>query len=351
MKRCKKSKKSAKFAFRLNKTYNMNHYCIILAGGCGQRLWPVSTFERPKQFLDLFGTGRTLLQQTYDRIVKFIPNENIIVSTIDVYVPLVREQLPQLPENNIFVEDVKLSTGPAVASAALKLSQRDEDASVLVTPADHLILNEDAFCAQMGSAMEKVENSQRFFALGATATQPNTTYGYIQKGDTVIFGLYKVKAFIEKPDMEYAEMFVESDEFLWNTGLFVWRLQTMLPLARDIMDEVSAKSIDSILLERHAENVLVEECHFGWSDVGSWSQLQKLSHRDVDGNALVIDNNKVMLEGCANNIIALKDGYNAIIKDMKNYLVALNEGMLLICPKDSVDSRKLIAKWEAVLRK
>ena len=323
----------------------MNHYCIILAGGSGQRLWPVSTPNIPKQFLDFFGTGRSLLQQTYDRIEKIIPKEHIIISTVEEYVALVIEQLPELPESNIFVEDVRLSTAPAVASAALKLAELEEDASVLVTPADHLILNETAFCEQVDNALKKVESSHRFFALGAPATHPNTTYGYIQKGDTVIFGLYKVKSFTEKPDREYAEMFVESDEFLWNTGLFVWNIKTMLPLANELMEEVAAKNIDSVLLEEHAEDVLVEECNFGWSDVGSWSQLQKSAHKDVDGNALIAGDNVVMLEGCANNTIALKDGTNAIIKGLNNYLVAFNENLILICPNDSIDSRKLMAKW------
>lgn len=200
----------------------LNHnYCIILAGGNGRRLWPASQKDMPKQFIDFFGTGRTLLQQTYDRFVRFIPQDHIFVSTFEDYVPLVKQQLPQIADNRILPEPVQLNTAPAAIWGTWHTVLADADARVVVTPADQLIQGEDQFEKQILRGLDYVGSHQNFLAMGVKPTHPNTAYGYIQMGEEEDGEkLYTVKSFSEKPAADYAQMFVDSGEFLWNTGIF-----------------------------------------------------------------------------------------------------------------------------------
>lgn len=187
------------------------NYCIILAGGVGRRLWPASTTELPKQFIDFFGTGRTLLQQTFDRFIRFIPLDHIFISTFADYVPIVREQLPEVPEQNILPEPVQLNTAQAAVWSTWHVALRDADARVVVSPADQLIQHEDRFEQQVEKGLEFVASHDQFLALGVRPTQPNTAYGYIQMGEEVNGGgLYKVQSFSEKPAIDYARMFMDS---------------------------------------------------------------------------------------------------------------------------------------------
>lgn len=326
----------------------MNNYCIILAGGMGKRLWPVSTTERPKQFLDFFGTGRTLLQMTFDRFCRVIPADHIYISTCKEYVALVHEQLPELPEANIISEANHLGTAPAAANASRIIAEREPDACIVTTPADQHIVNEDAFIAEVESALQRLRVTavDCFLSLAVQATQPYTSYGYIQKGEQIGSGLYMVKTFTEKPDLEFAQMFVDSDEFLWNTGLFLWHARTMERIAADIMEEVQVIGLDGLLLDRHRGEVLVQECHFGWTDVGCWARMHAVSQKDVDGNALM-GSQHVMLEGCADNTIAISPEVKAVIKGLQGYLVAYHKGTLIIMPNaDDAEIKHLQLRME-----
>jgi len=336
-----------------------NNYCIILAGGVGKRLWPYSRREKPKQFLDFFGTGRTLLQHTYDRMAGFIPQENIFVSTFSDYLDLVREQLPQVDESRILAEPVQLSTAPATAWAAFHIAQRDPDANIVVTPCDQLILDERKFVRQVRKGLDFVSGNNAFLAIGVKATEPNTAYGYIQMGEEVQPDLFTVSSFTEKPDEDYARKFVESGEFLWNTGLFLWKAATfkqllckMIPLldtlenqdgkvpsdereldfVRHYYPSTQHRSIDLFILSKE-RNVFVQLCDFGWADIGSWPELRKATRKDGDGNAVMGDN-PVLLSSCGDNLVCLPDGMAAVVRGLKGYLIAANDNVLVICPND-----------------
>lgn len=313
----------------------MNDYCIILAGGAGRRLWPYSTAECPKQFIDFFGSGRTLLQMTYDRFLSIIPADHIYVSTHADYVDLVKAQLPDLPAENIVAEDARLSTAPAAARTTHIIYTRDKDACIVATPADQVIINEDTFRNEVVSALQRLRVTAVacFMALAVQATHPYTSYGYIQKGETLIPGLHRVKTFTEKPDRDFAEMFVQSDEFLWNTGLFLWHVKTMHNLSTEILEEVQVQKLDELLLDKHREEVLVQECHFGWTDVGCWSRMHEVNHKDVDGNVL-LGSHEVHMEGCSGNTLALESSTRAIVKGLKDYLISYKDGILVIIPNN-----------------
>lgn len=313
----------------------MSNYCIILAGGAGRRLWPISTEERPKQFIDFFGTGRSLLQMTYDRFLKIIPSSHIVVVTQEEYATQVREQLPDLPEANIISENVRLGTAPAAIQASRYIEMFDSDACVVVTPADQFIVGDDTFVQEIQNALQRlrVTAPERFMALAVQATHPHTSYGYIQKGEAIAHDLYRVKTFTEKPDREFAQMFVQSDEFLWNTGLFLWHTTTMSRLAGEMMDEVAMRQLDGMLLDTHREKVVVQECHFGWSDVGCWPRMHEVSHKDVDGNT-ILGTHDILLEGCSGNTLAIAPGTQVVVKGLKDYLVSYNNGTLVIIPND-----------------
>lgn len=337
-----------------------NDFCIILAGGVGRRLWPCSRKAKPKQFLDLFGTGRTLLQTTYDRFARFVPKENIYVSTYREYVDLVHEQLPDMQLENILAEPVQLSTAPAVAWATYHVAQRNMEANMIVSPADQYIVNEERFEEQMSQGLDFVSQHDFFLAMGAKAGEPNTSYGYIQKGEeTPQENVFTVQSFTEKPDLDFAKIFVESGEFLWNTGLFLWNVRTMLnhldnliPVMKQHMRNSEGPlsneeelafverfypsnlhlSIDLVILER-SRNVFVQACDFGWADIGCWPEVHELSKKDVDGNSLATSS-KVMFSASRDNLVSLPKGIAAVIHGLDGYLVAQEGNTLLICPNN-----------------
>ena len=337
-----------------------NNFCIILAGGIGRRLWPTSRREMPKQFLDFFGTGRTLLQQTYDRFVRIVPPEHILISTFADYVETVREQLPDIPAGNILAEPVQLSTAPAAAWASCHIAGLCADANVVATPADHMIIGEERFIEQISRGLDFVATHSQFLAIGVKPTTPNTAYGYIQMGPSVNGGdHYRVKSFSEKPAPDYARLFVESGEFLWNTGLFLWHNDTMLKLVgansqhkiSDTQGEQRSlllaeelelvkkhypaslhRSLDMVVLDR-CENVVVKEGGFGWADLGCWPDIYQAAHKDADGNA-VLHRSQAMLQGCHNTTVSLPDHVAAVVHGLDGYLVSLRGNMLLICPND-----------------
>ena len=344
---------------------NQNVYLIILAGGAGRRLWPVSRQQKPKQFLDLFGTGRTLLQQTYDRFAAFIDPAHIYVSTFDDYADEVLRQLPDISPERVLSEPVQLSTAPAAAWATLHIEQFDPKANIIVTPADHRIADEELFRSDVLAGLKYVEENADFLALAARPTDPNTTYGYIQKGESMCDGskLYRVKSFTEKPGLDFARIFLESGEFVWNTGLMLWSVPTMVKQLQSLMPDVAARwheedrvlsydeeqalirrfypaslrlSIDLLILEKSENGVCVQECDFGWSDIGSWDGVFAAARRDGDSNVVI--SGQTMLSGCSGNIVSLPDGRLACIRGLKDYVIAEENGVLVICPRSETDT-------------
>lgn len=335
-----------------------NRYCIIMAGGIGSRFWPVSRTNRPKQFLDFFGTGHTLLQLTYDRFRKIIPPENIFIITNEQYEDLVKQQIPDADDKHILLEPQRRNTAPCIAWAAYHIQAIDPEANIVVTPSDHLILKEDAFAECIGKGLEFVNNFPALLTLGVKPNRPETGYGYIQIGDESNGDIKTVKTFTEKPNQELAEVFVESGEFFWNSGIFIWNVQTIIKAFQRYLPEVSARfesgigkfntseekefiqenfpacqniSIDFGLMEK-ASNVFVLCADFGWADVGTWGSLYDISSKDKNGN--VNQEGKSLIYESDNNIIAVPKDKLVVIEGLKNYIVADSDNVLLICRKD-----------------
>ncbi len=333
---------------------NNNNYCVIMAGGIGSRFWPYSRQSRPKQFLDFFGIGRTLLQQTFDRYSKIVPVENILVATNEAYRELIREQLPELAESQILWEPIRRSTAPCIAWASNHIKQLNPNANIVVAPADHLILKEDEFKEAIWKGLEFVSQSPQLLTLGIKPSRPETGYGYIQIDDERQGDFYKVRTFIEKPELEFAKLFVESGEFYWNSGIFLWNVNTILRAFEEHMPEVYGKlmnpgedftncpsiSIDYGIMEK-ASNVFVQLCDFGWADLGTWGALYEVTPKDEHHNVAV--NGNTLMYNCSNNIVVVPEGQLAVIQDLDGYLVAMRNNVLLVCRKDDESSiRKFV---------
>lgn len=324
---------------------NNNNYCVIMAGGIGSRFWPYSRKSKPKQFLDFFGMGRTLLQQTFDRYSKIVPTENIFIATNSQYEELVKEQLPQLEDRQILPEPARRNTAPCVAWASAHIQKMNPNANIIVAPADHLILKEEEFIKAITQGLEFVAQSPQLLTLGIKPNRPETGYGYIQITEEKQGDFYKVKAFIEKPQLEFAQVFVESDEFYWNSGIFLWNVNTILQSFQTHMPDMYDKimnndvnietwpniSIDYGIMEK-AENVYVQICHFGWADLGTWGSLHEASPKDQQKNVII--KGHTLLYGCKDNIIAVPKGKLAVVQGLEDYLVADTDNVLLICRKD-----------------
>lgn len=337
-----------------------------MCGGIGSRFWPYSRQARPKQFIDFMGTGRSLLQMTYDRVRTMIPAENILAVTNALYAPMVKEQLPELADGQILREPARRNTAPCVAWAAYHIAARDPEASIMVTPSDHLITREREFEKSILRGFEFVEKGDALLTLGIRPTRPETGYGYIQIGRQVEPDINKVKTFTEKPDRELAEVFVESGEFFWNSGMFLWRAATIKEALRKHAGEIARVfdtgadcfgtpaetefidgnfpacvgiSIDYAVMEK-AENVYVECVDFGWSDLGTWRSLYDNSPHNRDGN--VTQNCRVLAYGSRDNIFAVPDGKLVVVDGLEDYIVADSGDVLLICPKEEEQRIKLM---------
>ena len=332
----------------LNHTHimiNSNNYCVIMAGGIGSRFWPYSRKDKPKQFLDFFGIGHTLLQLTFDRYKKIVPENNIFVITNVAYESLVKEQLPNLQEQHILLEPTRRNTAPCIAWASKHIQQINPDANIIVAPSDHLILKEDEFIKAIQKGLEFVAQSPQLLTLGIKPNRPETGYGYIQITDEKQGDFYKVKTFVEKPQLEFAKVFVESEEFYWNSGIFLWNVNTILDAFGKIMPEITSKisageegfasspniSIDYGIMEK-AENVYVQLCNFGWADLGTWASLHEALPKDQQKNVII--KGHTLLYDCKNNIIALPKGKLAVVQGLEDYLIADTDNALLICKKD-----------------
>lgn len=320
-----------------------------MAGGIGSRFWPYSRKDKPKQFLDFFGTGQTLLQQTFDRYSKIVPKENIFIATNIQYEELVKEQLPNLDEDQILLEPTRRNTAPCIAWASIHIKQLNPNANIIVAPADHLILKETEFIEAITKGLEFVAKSPQLLTLGIKPSRPETGYGYIQIAEEKDGIFYKVKTFIEKPQLEFAQVFVESNEFYWNSGIFLWNVNTILKAFETHIPEICETfksyendlealpniSIDYAIMEK-AENVYVQICNFGWADLGTWGALHEASPKDQHKN--VIMKGHTLLYECKDNIIAIPKGKLAVLQGLEDYLIADTDNVLLVCRKDDENS-------------
>jgi len=326
-----------------------------MAGGTGTRFWPYSRNNKPKQFLDVLGTGRSLLQMTYDRFKKDVPDENVWIVSNEIYDDLLSEQLPNLPKDNILLEPAKRNTAPCIAYAAYKIKQKDPDGIMVILPSDHIIFREEDFINVVHQAVAHADSS-KLFTIGIEPNRPETGYGYIQFEESED-EIKKVKTFTEKPELELAEKFLASGDFVWNAGIFVWSVNAIIsafdkyqPELAEIFQEGEEKyyseeekgfiksayslskniSIDYAIMEK-SDNVYVVQGDFGWSDLGSWNALHEI--KDKDENENVIEGN-VMAYDTKNSYILSKSDRIIVTHDLEGYLVADFNDVLLICKKE-----------------
>ena len=351
-----------------------NNYCVIMAGGVGSRFWPFSRNKKPKQFLDFFGTGRSLLQMTIDRFLPIVPIENILIVTNVLYRDLVLEQIPDLKAEQVLCEPARRNTAPCIAYAAARIKAMEAKAErrkarIVVAPSDHLILQEETFRQTIQQGFDFIENNDALLTLGMKPTRPETGYGYIQMGEDARKASHsleakgemicKVKAFTEKPNLELAKVFLESGDFLWNSGIFIWSLDSILNAFQAYLPEMANKfaegdkvmgtadedafiqqmfptcpsiSIDYGVMEK-AQNVHVIPSDFGWSDLGTWGSLYELSNKDENENVtLHADATYYDSHG---NIVTLPKGHLAVVQGLEDCIVAESDGVLLICKRDA----------------
>lgn len=333
-------------------------YVVIMAGGIGSRFWPYSRNNRPKQFLDVLGTGRSLLQITYDRFLEVAEPERFYVVTNQIYLDLVKEQLPNLSDEQILTEQLRRNTAACAAYAAYKIHAIDQEATLIVTPSDQLILQENHFIATIRKAVDAAQVKGRLITLGIRPNRADTGYGYIQyleseDGDSAM----KVKTFTEKPNLKLAKTFLESGDFVWNSGMFVWKVASLLDAFSENMPDVAETfeegkshfgkpteqefinrayslvknvSLDLGIMEK-SDKVFVILGDYGWSDLGSWHSLHALREKDEHNN--VVDANALLYE-TENCYVKVDSGKLVVIEGLNNYLVNESENVLLICKLD-----------------
>ncbi|SEP54714.1 mannose-1-phosphate guanylyltransferase [Flavobacterium urocaniciphilum] len=348
---------------------NKNYYAILMAGGVGSRFWPVSTAEYPKQFHDMLGTGETLIQKTFSRLSQIIPKENILILTNESYNDIVLEQLPLVKKEQIILEPAMRNTAPCILYASLKIKKQNPNALVLVAPSDHWIEDEEQFVANVENSFQFCEMQDTLMTLGILPTFPNTGYGYIEYDKLDRRPVKKVVQFREKPDYATARQFIQSRNFLWNAGIFIWSVKSIVsafekfqpemynhflkgweayntsteknfieenyPLAENI-------SIDYAILEK-APNVFVLSATFDWNDLGTWGSLYDKLDKDESDNAIV--NASVYLENATHNIIRTEGKKLVVIDGLKDYIIVDKENVLLIYPKNKEqDIKKIVGK-------
>ena len=333
-----------------------------MAGGVGVRFWPMSKTSRPKQFIDFLGTGKSLIQMTLERFSQICPTENTYIVTNEIYSDLVKNQLPQLSEEQIILEPMRRNTAPCIAYANYKIKQRNPDATIVVAPSDHIILNEDSFAKHIEAAMACAEKNPWLLTLGVKPTRPDTGYGYIQFDEQNNYApeprISKVKLFTEKPETELAQQFVESGDFLWNAGIFVWKFSTIeqafkqflpdvdelfhqgahklnTPEEKEVIYSIYEKcrsiSIDYGIMEK-APNVHVLSSDFGWSDLGTWGSLFEHLKKDENNNA-VLHPKDVFTYNTNNCIINTPKNKVVVVQGLQDYIVSESDNILLICKK------------------
>lgn len=350
-----------------------NCYCVIMAGGSGTRFWPVSRAAKPKQFIDVADTGKTFIRQTFERFSKVVPKENILIVTADKYLNLVNEQLPEVERRNILLEPYARNTAPCIAYATYALLQRNPEAKVVVTPADHIIMDEELFAKTINYAFDYISANDVLMTLGLKPTRPDTNYGYIQAvGGSEAYTTdapMQVKTFTEKPDKELAQVFINTGEFFWNSGIFIWKAKTIreemekhLPevtglfagwekaIGSKIEDEFIAHaytdcqniSIDYGVMEK-TDRAWMYPAKFDWQDVGTWESLYNFLP-DKDYNANAIDAEKSLIENSKGVIVISPDRKKLVaIKGLEDYMVIDTDDVLVICPKDDKKFKDFIS--------
>ncbi|WP_435263756.1 mannose-1-phosphate guanylyltransferase [Tenacibaculum sp. nBUS_03] len=345
---------------------NDNYYAVIMAGGVGSRFWPVSTQQYPKQFHDMLGTGESLIQKTFSRINKLIPSDNILIATNKRYESLVLDQLPKVKSKQLLLEPTMRNTAPCILYSALKIHQQNPDAVMLVAPSDHWIENENEFLNNIKTSFNACETQDILMTLGIQPDSPNTGYGYIQYekcGSTI----KKVKNFTEKPNLTKAKDFLDSGDYLWNAGIFVWSTKSILKAFKEFLPEMVATlddgnnvyntefeddfinsnyksceniSIDFGVMER-AKNVHVLPVNFGWNDLGTWGSLYNKLPKDQQRNAIV--GAKPIFRNSNGNMVRTQNGKKVIIQGLTDFIIVEKDDILLICPKEDEQEIKQIA--------
>ncbi|MEM9846769.1 MAG: mannose-1-phosphate guanylyltransferase [Bacteroidota bacterium] len=347
-----------------------NTYVAIMAGGVGSRFWPASRTACPKQFLDILGVGKSLIQLTYERFLQLVPKENIFIVTNDRYKSLVQEHLPDLTDNQILCEPSRNNTGPCVAYTAFKLHNLNPEANFVIAPSDHIILKEADFLAQLRKALDVTAKEEVLVTLGIAPTRPDTGYGYINyiQEQEPAPGVFKVEAFKEKPSRATANEYLAAGNYLWNAGIFIWRASSVLKAFErhaneiyDILEKGNRKynthkeqqfidkhypktpsiSVDYAIME-HADNIYTLPSDIGWSDLGTWASLHAESDKDENGNA--INSDKSILEETENCLIRVPDQKLVIMKDLKDYIVIDEKDVLLIYPKSKEQEIKALTQ-------
>jgi mannose-1-phosphate guanylyltransferase len=349
---------------------NKNDYCVIMAGGVGTRFWPISRTAHPKQFIDILGTGQTLIQQTYDRFRKVCLKENIYVVTNDLYKSLVLEQIPDISEKQIICEPARRNTAPCIAYSCHKISNLNPEANVIVAPSDHIILKEDIFVEIIHAALKCSAANDWLLTLGIKPSRPDTGYGYIQFNQETACAdhrIRKVKTFTEKPVLEMAKSFLKSGDFLWNSGIFIWKAKSILAAFEKHLPEIDSLfkeglkkyntskekafikkaytvcrniSIDYGVMEK-ANNVYVLQSDFGWSDLGTWGSLYEIRDKNKDGNAIVGKN--VMVYDSKNCIVNMPNDKLVLMQGLHDCTIVESDNILLICKMtDEQQIRKFV---------
>ncbi|MFY0630093.1 MAG: mannose-1-phosphate guanylyltransferase [Flavobacteriaceae bacterium] len=341
-----------------------NYYAVIMAGGVGSRFWPVSTQEYPKQFHDMLGKGQSLIQRTFDRINEIVPSENILIATNERYEELVLKQLPKTKKDQLLLEPMMRNTAPCILYAALKIYDRNPNAVILVAPSDHWIDNEKEFTRNIQTSFDACTNQDILMTLGIQPNSPNTGYGYIQF-EKESQEIKKVKNFTEKPNLETAEKFLVSGDYLWNAGIFVWSAKSIIAAFEKSLPEMFALfnimevynteketsfieshyknaeniSIDFGIMEK-ATNVYVLPVDFGWNDLGTWGSLYNKLEKDENKNASV--GSEIIFRDANGNMVKTQEGKRVVIQGLNDYIVVEKEGVLLICPKKDEQNIKQI---------
>lgn len=333
----------------------MNTHVVIMAGGIGSRFWPMSTPEFPKQFVDVLGVGKSMIQMTVERFEPVCPKENFWVVTSASYVDIVRRQLPDIPEANILAEPAMRNTAPCIAYACWKIRCNDPDANVVVTPADAFVSDSEEFCRVIGRALDFTRNGERIVTVGIKPVRPETGYGYIAAGSAVEDEVLKVDSFREKPCLEVAQEYLAAGNYLWNAGIFVWNISTIVESMRRYAPDLAARmdrmsesfytdredavvaeifptcekiSIDYAVMEK-ADYIYTIPGDFGWSDVGTWGSLRTLLQQDADGNAVVGSN--VHLNECKGCIVHAPEASSVVLQGLEDCIVVERAGRLLVC--------------------
>lgn len=350
---------------------NKNYYAILMAGGVGSRFWPVSTAEYPKQFHDMLGTGETLIQKTFSRLSQIIPKENILILTNESYNDIVLEQLPSVTQEQVILEPAMRNTAPCILYASLKIKKLNPDALILVAPSDHWIEDEMQFAANLKQSFNYCETQDTLMTLGILPTFPNTGYGYIEYDKLDSRLIKKVVQFREKPDYKTAQKFIQSRNFLWNAGIFIWSAASILKAFENFQPVMYAHflkgfdayntseekdfiaenyplaeniSIDYAILEK-AQNVFVLSATFDWNDLGTWGSLYDKLDKDEASNAIV--NATVYLENATHNIIRTEGKKLVVIDGLRDYIIVDKENVLFIYPKSKEqDIKKIVGKLD-----